>query len=73
MARAFGASRTPEAFVFDQGRRLIYRGQVDDNTEEAQVRTPHLRKALEAALSGTPDQIQPNTTRAFGCTIKWKT
>ncbi len=72
VARTFGASRTPEAFVFDQKRRLIYRGQIDDNTEEAQVRTSHLKNALDNALAGTSGKINPSTTRAFGCTIKWR-
>ena len=72
VARTFGASRTPEAFLFDQNRRLVYRGQIDDNTEEAQVHTSHLKNALETALAGPADKIAPNTTRAFGCTIKWR-
>ena len=71
VARAYGAQRTPEVFVFDKNRTLRYQGTVDDNYEEpAAVKTPYVRQALDAVLAGkaapTPE------TAAVGCTIKWK-
>ena len=70
VARALGSERTPEAFVFDADRRLVYHGAVDDNREEADVTTSYLRDALEAALAG---EIPPVAdTPPVGCTVKWR-
>ncbi|MDR7434348.1 MAG: thioredoxin family protein [Armatimonadota bacterium] len=71
VARAYGATRTPEIFLFDQDRVLRYHGAPDDNYENpAAVRKHYLRDALEAVLSGRSPQ--PAQTPPVGCTIKWK-
>jgi DNA-binding LacI/PurR family transcriptional regulator len=70
LARALGAERTPEVFVFDDTRRLVYHGAVDDNRDEMAVTVSYLRDALDAVLSGEPVQIAG--TDAVGCTIKWR-
>lgn len=71
VARAYGATRTPEIFLFDARRVLRYHGAPDDNFEDpAAVRRHYLRDALEALLS---DQTPPEAeTRPVGCTIKWR-
>jgi len=71
VARAYGATRTPEIFLFDAQRTLRYHGAPDDNYEDpAAVRRHYLRDALDALLSGrTPE---PAETKPVGCTIKWK-
>jgi peroxiredoxin len=71
-AKAFGATRTPEAFVFGSDHKLLYRGQIDDNTEEKMVRKADLKLALDAVLKGTPQAIDIPVTSPFGCTIKWR-
>ena len=71
VARAYGATRTPEVFVFDSSRTLRYHGAIDDNHENPAAVTHHyLREALDAVLSDT----QPATTQTppVGCTIKWR-
>lgn len=69
VARAFGASRTPQVFVFDGAGRLVYEGAIDDSpSEAAQVREPHLRRVLEQLAEGRPVTVE--RTRAFGCTIR---
>jgi peroxiredoxin len=68
-ARAYGAQRTPEVFVFDAGRRLVYHGAPDDNREAEQVGRHYLRDAIVAALAGQPAPVAE--TPAVGCTIKW--
>ena len=71
IARAYGAERTPEIFLFDKGGTLRYHGMVDDNYDDpAAVRSHYLREALEAVLEGR----EPSTaeTTPVGCTIKWK-
>jgi peroxiredoxin len=70
VARALGSERTPEAFVFDADRRLVYHGAVDDNREEAHVTTHYLRDAIEAALAGETPPIAD--TPPVGCTVKWR-
>ena len=70
VARALGSERTPEAFVFDADRRLVYHGAVDDNREDADVTTNYLRDALEAALAGQTPPVAD--TPPVGCTVKWR-
>lgn len=70
VARAYGATRTPEIFLFDAGRLLRYRGTVDDNWERPdRVKTPYLRVGLDAVLADKP--VPHPETMAVGCTIKW--
>jgi peroxiredoxin len=70
-ARAYGAQRTPEAFLFDSAGLLRYHGRIDDNHADVARAYHHdLRNAIEAVLAGKlPD---PAETGALGCTIKWK-
>lgn len=72
VARAYDAACTPDFFLFDQERRLIYRGQFDDSRPNngIPVSGADLRAALEAALAGRalPTRQKPS----IGCNIKWK-
>lgn len=71
MARAFGATRTPEAFLFDAGGKLVYHGTIDDNHKEPEkVAKRYLKDALEAVASGKP--VPTAETKAMGCSIKFK-
>lgn len=71
VARAYGAERTPEFFVFDEHRKLVYTGRLDDNMEEPErVTADYLRDAIDAAKSGTVPAV--TQTQAVGCTVKWK-
>ena len=69
-AKTFGASYTPEVFVFDEKRILQYHGRIDDNWQEPEKVTKHnLKEAIEAILSNKP--IDRTNTQAIGCTVKW--
>jgi peroxiredoxin len=70
LARSLGSQRTPEAFVFDRDRQLVYHGAVDDNREEAEVLTYYLHDAIEAALAGETPPVAD--TPPVGCTVKWR-
>lgn len=70
VARALRSERTPEAFVFDADRRLVYHGAVDDNRDEELVTTHYLRDGIEAALAGEAPEIAD--TAPVGCTVKWR-
>lgn len=73
IAKTFAAERTPEVFVFNKQRRLVYHGLIDDNANykmPQEVRQTYLKDALNAVLSGK--EILEKETKAIGCTIKWK-
>jgi peroxiredoxin len=71
VARAYGAERTPEIFLFDKGGTLRYHGTVDDDYDDpAAVRNHYFRDALEAVLEGGHPLAAE--TVPVGCTIKWK-
>ena len=69
-ARAYGARVTPHVFVVDGSGKVVYRGYVDDSAKEAERKTTGLSDALGALLNGR--DVANADTRAFGCTIKWK-
>jgi hypothetical protein len=71
LARAFGASVTPEAFLFDKDGKLVYHGTVDDNSREpAKVSKRYLKDALDAVTAGKAPA--PAETKSMGCGIKFK-
>jgi peroxiredoxin len=71
VARAYGAERTPEVFLFDKAGTLRYHGVVDDNYDDPKaVRVKFLREALDATLNNKAPATAE--TKPIGCTIKWK-
>lgn len=70
IARALGAERTPQAFLFDASRRLVYRGAIDDSPgDEAEVSTRYVWDAIVAMQAGrTPTVVD---TKPFGCQIRY--
>jgi peroxiredoxin len=70
VARAYGASRTPEVFVLDAQHRVVYHGAPDSDHRDPAGAEPYLRPALDAALAGGEPQVAE--TPAVGCTIKWR-
>jgi peroxiredoxin len=70
LARALGAERTPEVFLFDADRRLVYHGAIDDDRDGTAVTQHYLRDAIEAVMAGGTPSVQE--TPAVGCTVKWR-
>lgn len=70
VARGLGAIYTPEFFVFDQERRLVYKGALDDATNAAEVKTHYVNDAVAAVLAGTP--VNTVEAGARGCSIRFK-
>ena len=70
VARAYGAARTPEIFLFDASDRLVYHGAPDSSHADPGRATPYLREALDAALAGRQPDVQE--TPPLGCSIKWR-
>ncbi|WP_440998836.1 thioredoxin family protein [Fodinibius sp. SL11] len=70
LAEAFGATRTPDIFLFNSDMELVYTGAIDDNAKSAKnVEQPYLKNAIQNLVAGK--EINPKTTKALGCTIKW--
>jgi peroxiredoxin len=72
VAKAFNAACTPEFYLFDAGRTLVYRGQLDDSRPKSAepVTGKDLRGALDAMLAGR--SVPPDQKPSVGCNIKWK-
>ncbi len=72
VARAYQAACTPDFFLFDADRKLVYRGQLCDArpSNPAPVDGRDLRDALDAVLAGHP--VDTNQKASMGCNIKWK-
>ncbi len=72
VAKSYRAACTPDIFLFDRGRRLVYRGQFDASRpgNGLPVTGKDLRAALDAVLAGKPtSEFQ---VASMGCNIKWK-
>lgn len=72
VAQAYDAACTPDFFLFDAERRLIYRGQFDDSRpgNDKPVTGADLRAAITAALAGEPPRAEQKPS--IGCNIKWR-
>jgi len=72
VAKSYLAACTPDFFVFDSERKLVYRGQLDDSrpSNSIPVDGGDLRAALEAVLSDKP--VAETQKPSIGCSIKWR-
>jgi len=72
VAKSYNAACTPDFFVFDSGRKLVYRGQLDDSrpSNGKPVTGADLRAAIDAVLAGR--SVTTEQRPSIGCNIKWK-
>ena len=74
VATAYGAARTPHVYILQKGVAgtvVKYIGAIDDNSDsEKDVKEKYVENAVDALLAGKP--VNPEFTKAIGCTIKWK-
>ncbi|HTB84121.1 MAG TPA: thioredoxin family protein [Candidatus Sulfotelmatobacter sp.] len=72
VAKSYRAACTPDIFLFDKNRKLVYRGQFDDSRpgNGIPVTGKDLRAALDAVLAGKA--VSENQKASMGCNIKWK-
>lgn len=72
VARAFQAACTPDFFLYDEKRELVYRGQFDSSRpgNDKPVTGQDLRQAIDAALQGQPPLTEQRPS--IGCNIKWR-
>ena len=72
VAKAYRAACTPDIYLFDKNRKLVYRGQFDDSRpgNGIPITGKDLRAALDAVLAGKP--VPADQKASIGCNIKWK-
>ena len=71
VAHAYGATRTPEFFLFNNENTLVYRGRMDDSPRDpTQASTSELKDAIVAMLDGQSPDV--SETESIGCSVKWK-
>lgn len=72
VAKAYGATCTPDFFLFNSDLKLIYRGQLDASrpSNDIPVTGEDIRNALDTIIDGK--EIDPNQIPSIGCSIKWK-
>ena len=78
VARAFGAACSPECFLYDRSRTLVYRGEIDESRPGGGLKAllakapsgAPVRAALDAVLNGA--RVDPNQRPGVGCNIKWR-
>jgi hypothetical protein len=72
VAKAYTAACTPDFFLFDSDRALVYRGQLDDSRPRngLPITGKDLRAAIQAVMSGAP--VSDHQRASIGCSIKWR-
>jgi len=71
LADAFGATRTPECFLFNKDSKLVYHGAIDDSPADlGQVRRMHLKQAITEMMQGA--DVGVKESRSVGCSIRRK-
>lgn len=72
VAQKFKAQCTPDIYLFNKDKELVYHGRIDDNwQDEAQVTREELKEALNNHAAGLP--VSKDQKPSMGCSIKWKT
>jgi peroxiredoxin len=70
IAKRYGASFTPEFFVLNKDRKVVYMGALDDKGPPREPTAKHVEAAIAAALAGKPAP-KAETSASAGCRIKW--
>ncbi len=70
VAKAFGATKTPEFYLFNTDRKLVYHGALDDDHRAGKQKRMFLESAIQNLLAGKP--IDPAKTNSVGCGIKFR-
>lgn len=71
VARAFKAQCTPDIYLYNKNKELVYHGRIDDNwKDEDAVTREELKEAMNNMAAGIP--IDPKQRPSMGCSIKWR-
>jgi len=66
----YGARKTPEVYLLDQDRNLVYHGAIDDSMDATKVKVHHLRDSIDAVLAGK--KPAKTEVQAMGCGIRYE-
>ncbi len=69
IGRQLGAVTTPEFYVLDKRRKVVYHGAMDDQIDEKKVKAKYLEDAVDAVLKG--EKVLKSETRSRGCAIEY--
>lgn len=69
IARNYGANYTPEFFILDKSRNVVYMGGFDDNSNPEQVKHRYLEAALQSLLEGKKPAVEESA--AIGCMVRY--
>jgi peroxiredoxin len=69
IAKEYGAGRTPEIFVLNKNRQIVYMGSLDDNAKEELVKSHYVEDAIAATLAG--EKVSMSETPPIGCAIRF--
>lgn len=70
IARDYGATYTPEFFVLDAKRKIVYMGAMDDDADPAEAEVNYVERAVAAALAGQRPEVEE--TVAIGCRVRYE-
>lgn len=70
IALDYGASVTPEFFVLNQERKVVYMGAMDDNTDATKAKVNYVEAAVDAVLNGKSPEVKE--TNGIGCQVRWE-
>jgi len=71
VAKSFRAQCTPDIYLFDKDKKLVYHGRIDDNwQDESKITREELKEALNDYASGKG--VSSTQRPSMGCSIKWK-
>lgn len=71
VSKSYGATKTPHVYILDKERKVAYIGAIDNNYKDAaKADKTYVKDAVDALLDNK--EVEVNTTKAIGCTIKWK-
>lgn len=71
VAKAFDAQCTPEVYIFNTDKKLIFHGTINDSLRDAsKVTVNHLKIALKQIFNN--EEVNPSFVKPLGCSIKWK-
>jgi peroxiredoxin len=69
IAKEYGAGRTPEVFLLNKDRRIVYMGSLDDSAKESNAKIHYVQDAIDSLLAGK--EIETSETPAIGCAIRF--
>lgn len=72
VAQRFQATCTPDIYVFNSDKELVYHGRIGEDWREDELQTEELKAAIDAVAADAEDEIPEEQVPSYGCSIKWR-